>query len=106
MGLYISSPDVTFTPTLPGTAALTSVSQSASSVQLLAPNTARRFFSVHNNAGQDLFIAFAATATTTSFTVKVPKNSYFESQTDGYTGEVSGIWSSAGGGNAKITEVS
>ena len=105
MGLYISPSSFVADPSRPGVSTLSSVAQSATSVSLLSANPDRRFVSIHNTANQDLFVAFAGTASLTSYTVKVPKDSFFETQSDGYTGDISGIWSGAGSGAAKITEV-
>ena len=91
--------------TPPATAALTSVATSTTSVQLLASNAARRKFLIHNDASKTLYVAFAATATSTAFSVLIPGNGSYESDVNDYTGEISGILQT-GSGNARITELS
>ena len=86
------------------TATLTNVSSSATSVSLLAANVNRKMAAFFNDSTANLFLAFAATATTSAFTVKIPAAGYFEMFSD-YTGAVSGIWDSANGA-VRITEVS
>lgn len=103
MGLYISS--ITTDASRPAVAVKTNVARSDTSVSLLASNADRRFATIYNDSSVDLFLAFGATASLTSYTVKIPKQGYFESQEDGYTGDISGIWASAGAGSARITEV-
>jgi hypothetical protein len=93
-----------FDASRPATSSITSVATSTTSATLLAANTARRQFYIYNDSGSNLFVAFAATATATAFTVLIPKNGFFASEMNGYTGVISGILSS-GTGNARLTEV-
>lgn len=90
--------------------AVTSVSASASSQQLLAANTSRLGASFHNDqttAGNvaPLYIKLGGTASTTDFTVKLVANAHYELPY-GYTGAVHGIWGSGGisGLACRITE--
>ena len=96
----------TVTATIPtsGTATRTSVADNAADVQLLAANAAREKYSVTNDSTAILYLAAgAAAASTTSYTVQIPPNSFYAS--DGYTGEVRGIWATdPGTGAARITE--
>jgi hypothetical protein len=85
------------------TSAVTSVSGSASSVSLLASNNARVGATVYNDSAAILYIKLGATASATSFTVKVQPEEYFEVPF-GYTGAIDGIWASATG-SARITEL-
>lgn len=89
-------------------ATVTSVAGSASSVTLLAANAARISASISNDSTATLYAKFGATASTSSFTVKIPANVYYEVPVgrDGkmYNGRIDGIWSVALG-NARITEV-
>jgi len=85
------------------TGTATSVAISATSVTLIAANSDRREVIIRNDTNQDLYIAHGATATTSSAVRLKKDDTYIE---DKYTGVISGIWSSAGGGgNAQITEV-
>lgn len=85
------------------TGTASSVAISSTSVTLVSANADRREVIIRNDTNQNLFIAHGATATLSS-AVKLKKgDTYIE---DKYTGVISGIWSStAGGGNAQITEV-
>ena len=93
-----------FDSSRPANAALTTVAASATSVSLLASNTARRQVLIVNDGNADLYIAFAATASVTAFSVLLPKNGEWASVLNSYTGAISGIWSSATG-SARITEI-
>lgn len=104
MGIYITGG--TSDPTRPGTAVRTSVPLSTTSVTLVAANADRRFVTIFNTSNRSLFLAFGPTASLTDFTAEIPKSAYFEGQEDGYTGEIAGIWASAGSGAAKVTEIS
>lgn len=86
-------------------ATITSVAQSASSVSLLALNANRKGFSLYNDGTKNAYIAFAATSTTTAFTMLLPPGALYESNID-YTGVMSAIWSAAGAGAMRITELS
>ena len=85
------------------TPAQSSVAGSASSVSLLASNANRLGATVFNDSTADLYLKLGATASTTSFTVKMAAGSYFEVPFN-YTGAIDGIWSSATG-SARITEL-
>lgn len=86
------------------TSTLTNVASSASTVSLLASNTAAKSRIIYNDSTQVLYIKYGTTASTTSYTVQVAANGYFEFPQPTYTGAVDGIWASANG-NARITEV-
>lgn len=84
------------------TGTLTSVSSSATSVTLLASNSSRKGYVIFNDSTQILYVAFAATATVSAYSVKLFPNSCATSDLD-YTGIITGIWASANGA-AKVTE--
>lgn len=88
--------------TISSTATLTSVSLTTSSQVLLAANTNRRGFMIYNDSLNMLFVAFAATASTTAFSTKIQAGGAYEPGID-YTGIISGIASTASGA-ARITE--
>lgn len=90
------------TNSLSSTAVITSVSNSLSTQVLLAINTARRGFMIYNDSLAIVFLAFAATASTTAFSVKLQPGSEYEPGID-YTGIISGI-ASAAVGACRITE--
>ena len=84
------------------TSAVTSVAGSATNVTLLAANANRLGFSVYNDSTSTLYLKAGATATTSSYSVKIPKDGYYEDPYN-YTGRVDAIWSSAAGA-ALVTE--
>lgn len=87
------------------TATLATVAASATSVTLQASNSSRRgLFIVNDSATATLYVAFAASATTSAYTVKLSAGSYYEVPEPLYTGVVSGIWDVASG-NARMTEL-
>lgn len=86
-------------------AATSNVNGSASSVTLKAANAARRGLLVHNDADKDLYLKYGATASTTSFTVKILAGGYWEMPFPIYAGVVDGIWASGPTGAARVTEL-
>ena len=92
----------------PGAASVANVDQSASEVTLLASNAARRGFVIDNDSEShqsDLFVKFGAGASLTSYTRRIRAGDAWE-RAGGYTGVITGIWDSAGGGKARVTEES
>lgn len=85
------------------TATLSNVAGSASSVTLLAANTNRRMAMFYNDSTAILYLKFGSTASTTSFTVKMFPEDYYELPLPVYTGIVTGIWASATGA-CRVTE--
>lgn len=99
----IGDVDVLSMPTS-GTATLSNVSGSASSVTLLSSNISRKGATIWNNSTAILYVKFGSTASATSCTVKMVADAYYEVPF-GYTGIITGIWASATG-NARVTELS
>ena len=85
-------------------ATLANVASSASSVTLIASNASRKRFMIFNDSTENLYVKFGATASTSSFTVKILPDGYYEAPSPCYTGVVDGIWSSANG-SARTTEL-
>ena len=85
-----------------GTATLTSVPSSATSVTLLAANSGRKGATIYNDSTQNLYVKFGTTASNTSFTLIMVPASYYEVPFQ-YTGRIDGIWAAANG-NARVTE--
>jgi hypothetical protein len=85
------------------TATLSNVASSATSVTLLSANTSRKGCTIANDSTQILYVKFGTTASTTSYTVKMIADAYYEVPF-GYTGRIDGIWASANG-NARLTEM-
>mgnify|MGYP001612758565 CR=1 FL=1 len=88
-----------------GTATLSNVAGSATSVPLLASNASRRGATFFNDSTALLYLKFGATASTTSFTTQLSANGYYELPLPIYTGAIDGIWASATG-NVRVTELS
>mgnify|MGYP001566810534 FL=1 len=93
-----------FDSSRPATATLTSVASSAVSVVLLASNAVRRRFIIVNDSTKLLYVALAATASATAFSIPIAKEGVYESPLNDYTGVISGIWTSANG-FARVTEI-
>ena len=85
-------------------ATLANVSASATSVALFPANGGVEARTVHNDSAATLYLKYGATASTTSYTVKIPADGYFEFPRPVFEGLVHGIWSSATG-TARTTEV-
>ena len=82
----------------------TSVPSSASSVTVLASNSARKGISIHNQSASTLYLSFSGTATiANSFLGMVPGSVLFLDQQLIVTNAITGIWSSANG-TAQVTE--
>lgn len=91
------------------TATLANVAGSATSVTLIAANSARIGATITNDSSALLYIKFGTTASTTSYTIVLAGTasapfSYYEVPA-GFTGRIDGIWSAASG-NARTTEIS
>lgn len=85
------------------TPTVTSVAASATSVMLLAANASRQGATVFNDGNSTIYVKLGAAAATTSYTVKVTSQGYYELPY-GYTGEVDALWANANG-SARITEL-
>lgn len=86
-----------------GASAVTSVAGSASSVTLLASNADRKGGTIYNDSTAILYLKLGASASTSSFTVKMFPEDYYEVPFN-YTGIIDGVWASATG-DARITEL-
>jgi hypothetical protein len=86
------------------TATVTSVNDTASSTTLLALNTSRFGATIFNDSTSDLYVKLGTTASTSSFTIKLSQDDYYEVP-NGYTGRIDGVWSSDASGAARITEL-
>jgi hypothetical protein len=85
------------------TTTLTNVASSATTVNLAASNANRRGLTIYNDSTQILYVKLGITASTTSFTIKLGPDMYYEVPFN-YTGIIDGIWASANG-FARLTEV-
>lgn len=84
------------------TGTITSVALSISSTTALAANSARKGFIVYNDSLAMVFLAFAATASTTAFSTKIQAGAEYEPGED-YTGIITFV-ASAAVGNLRVTE--
>jgi len=84
------------------TGAESTVARSVTSVTILAANASRVEAIIRNNSNTTMYLSLTGTATTSSTIELLKGDTYFE---DKYTGIISGIWNSAGAGNAIVTEV-
>ena len=91
------------TPGTSGTGTQSSVARSATDVTILASNANRKGASVYNENGRLLLLVGSGTSSATVYTVEVGPSSYYEVPA-AYTGILKGLWTSAGGGSARVTE--
>ena len=95
--------DVSSTQPLPtemvkkASATLANVSGSSTNVTLLASSASRVGACFFNDSTSDMYLKFGATASTTSFTVKVLAGGYFALTPPIYTGIIDGIWDTTNG---------
>lgn len=79
------------------------VTSSASTVEIKAASARTRGVTIYNNSTAILYLRFGtADATTSSFTIQMATETFFEVPY-GYRGDIQGIWASANG-NAMVTE--
>lgn len=83
---------------------VTSVAASATSVQLLPSTPGRRGAYFYNDSSATAYLKLGTTASTSSFTIAMAANSFYELPYPCYTGRIDCIWSSATG-NMRITEI-
>lgn len=86
------------------TATLNSPAAAATTAVLIAASQSRRGAMIFNEGSTALYLAFAATATVTAYTVQVAVNGVFVlDPAANYAGPISGIWAGAPTGNARTT---
>jgi len=91
----------------PATSTLSQVAVAATSAVLLALNASRKGWSIQNVTNKIVYLAMAATATASAYTVAVQPNGYYEQMGSRvYTGIISVIGPSGVSGNAIVTEYS
>ena len=95
---------VTILQDRPDTGNVDQVASSATNVTLMAANADRLGLTIHNSSTQILYVKFGATASATSYSVKIAADGFYELKHPVYTGIVDGIWVSADG-NAYVTEL-
>jgi len=95
---------VPVTPSVVATSTLTNVTASTTSANLVASNSSRKGLSIYNDAGRNIYVKFGSTASTTSFTMRMSDNTYYEMPQPIYTGTIDVITSS-GSGSVRVTEL-
>lgn len=85
---------------------VTSVAFSATNVTILSSNTAREMAMLYNDVDRAAYVKLGATATTSSFTVKLLPGAYYELPLPCYTGIIDALWDAGGTGSMRITEIS
>jgi len=90
----------------PQTGDQSNVAASATSVPIVAANEGRKGVCVYNDAPSELYLSVEGAATTSNFMVRLePYGGYWECPYR-YQGPINGIWASAaGGGAARVTEI-
>jgi hypothetical protein len=81
------------------------VADSASSISLLASTAGRIGATFFNDSTEILYLKYGATASLTSFTVRIDPLGFFEMPAPVYTGDVDGIWANNASGSVRITEL-
>ena len=91
----------------PDNAVVTPVPQSVVTTTLLAANSARLGVIIYNNISNGfLFIKLGAGASPTDWSSKLAPGFAYELPFPAYRGQITGVWSVAGGGTAQVTETS
>lgn len=83
----------------------TNIASSITNVTLSSATLGRKKWICYNDSTANLYLKFSATASTTSFTIKLVPNAYYEMPEPIYRGIIDGIWDAANG-FARITELS
>lgn len=88
----------------PSSSTVTKIPRSIVSVVLAPLNLTRLGLTIYNDSKKDLFVRCSGgPATLDNWSVKLRKDDYYELPFPAYTGEVTGIWASAGAGQARVT---
>lgn len=86
------------------TATLSTITSSLLSQVVLASNVGRKGFILVNDSSEVCKIAFAATTTTSSYTISLSPGGQYQNEAIIYTGVISCIWDIANG-SLKVTEL-
>ena len=76
---------------------VTTVVSTIGLITLLTNNATRVSAAFYNDSTQPLYLKLGASATTTSFTLKITSSGYYEVLPPTYTGIITGLWSVANG---------
>lgn len=94
-----------FTQPQPASGSFMAVARTSSTVVIASGNLSRMGLTVYNDSNGQLYLKLGSGATTSAFTVKLVANAYYEVPFPVYTGVVTGVWATAGSGNAMVTEL-
>lgn len=100
--LASDQPSIPVSIDVSATGTISSVSLATSTTVLLVSNANRKGFMLYNDSANQVFVAFAATASTTAFSTLIQAHGAFDADID-YTGIISGI-ASAASGSMRVTE--
>lgn len=84
---------------------VTSVGDEVVSTTLLSANDDRTGFILFNDSTAIAYVKFGATASTSSFTVRLTPYAVYTSDVPVYRGVIDCIWASDAGGNMRVTEL-
>lgn len=86
------------------TASITQVAPTTTSTTLKAANAGRRTLIIYNASTSDMYISYGGTASITAYTVYLPSLATVTINGSEYAGAVNGVWITAAGSSAQITE--
>lgn len=89
----------------PTQSSVTSVLATGISTAVLAANPDRRAATFYNDADKSCFLKFGATASTSSYTVRLYPTGFFTMPYPAYTGPIDAIWEAAPTGALRVTEM-
>lgn len=102
--LASDQPAIQTTTAKAATSVVTSVAGSTSDTLILAANSARLGATIYNNSNQKMFVKLGTGPSTTSFTVIIIKDAYYELPFN-YTGVIRAVWATGVSGSALVTEL-
>lgn len=92
-------------PKRPSAATVNGVDQSTSAVVLLSANPDRKGALIQNSGTGWLYVKLGADATSADYSARLLPNNVFSLENPVYTGQVTGVWSQTGSGEARVTEI-
>lgn len=86
-------------------ATLSTLASTAASQTALAANTSRKGVIAYNSDAYAVLLKYGATASASSFTVRIPSGGTWEMPEPVYTGIIDAIWEANGSGSLFLTEL-
>lgn len=99
-----SDQTITANPSTAGSSSVTNVTGAVADTLILAANSARKGAMVYNNATRAMYLKFGTGPSTTSFSVIVQRDGYYEVPFH-YTGVLRAVWAAGVTGDALVTEL-